>query len=148
MPGRQPRRLFRLARGRSLRPVIRSIFWERRRRYSVRRMAIELAARHPQAGTRPCGRRRVGRLMDEMELVAIQPKSFKPRTTGSRHGRASPSSRTFSVHLANGPYYRHKCHSRGNHLELWAAVHQLSLYDAALHLCRALAREVPWVHRW
>jgi len=39
-----------------------------------------LAARH-----QPCGRRRVGRLMHEMGLVAIQPKSFKPQTTDSRH---------------------------------------------------------------
>jgi putative transposase len=69
-----------------LRPVIRSIFWEHRRRYGARRIAVELTARHPQAGTRPCGRRRVRRLMDEMGLIAIQPKSFKPRTTDSRHG--------------------------------------------------------------
>jgi putative transposase len=68
-----------------LRPVIRSIFWEHRRRYGARRIAAELAARHPQAGTRPCSRRRVARLMEEMDLVAIQPKSFKPRTTDSRH---------------------------------------------------------------
>ncbi len=30
-------------------------------------------------------RRRVRRLMEEMNLVAIQPRSFKPRTTDSRH---------------------------------------------------------------
>ncbi len=63
-----------------LRPMIRGIFREHRRRYGARRIAVELAARDE-----PCGRRRVGRLMDEMELVAIQPKSFKPRTTDSRH---------------------------------------------------------------
>lgn len=63
-----------------LRPLIRSIFWEHRRRYGARRIAVELAARHE-----PCGRRRVARLMDEMGLVAIQPRSFKPRTTDSRH---------------------------------------------------------------
>jgi putative transposase len=68
-----------------LRPVIRSIFREHCRRYGARRIAAELSARHPQAGARPCGRRRIRRLMDEMELVAIQPKSFKPRTTNSRH---------------------------------------------------------------
>jgi len=67
---------------------------------------------------------------------------------GPVHGSMSPGSRTFSVNLANGRYDCHKCHSRGNHLELWAAVHKLSLYDAAVDLCRALAREVPWVHRW
>ena len=63
-----------------LRPLIRSIFWEHRRRYGARRIAVELAARHER-----CGRRRVGRLMQQMGLVAIQPKSFKPRTTDSRH---------------------------------------------------------------
>src|SRR5262245_33126748 len=33
----------------------------------------------------PGSRRRVARLMKEMNLVAIQPRSFKPRTTDSRH---------------------------------------------------------------
>ena len=64
------------------------------------------------------------------------------------HGSTSPGSRTFSVNLANGRYYCHKCHSRGNQLELWAAVRKMSLYEAALDLCRVLAREVPWVRRW
>jgi len=63
-----------------LRPLIRGIFREHRRRYGARRIAVELAARDE-----PCGRRRIRRLMDEMELLAIQPKSFKPRTTDSRH---------------------------------------------------------------
>jgi putative transposase len=62
------------------RPLIRRIFWEHRRRYGARRIAVELTARDE-----PCGRRRVRRLMEEMQLVAIQPKSFKPRTTDSRH---------------------------------------------------------------
>jgi DNA primase len=64
------------------------------------------------------------------------------------HGSKSPHSRTFSVNLASGRYYCHKCHSRGNQLELWAAVYKLSLYEAAADLCRVLAREVPWIHRW
>ena len=61
--------------------MIRGIFREHRRRYGARRIAVELAARDE-----PCGRRRVGRLMHQMGLVAIQAKSFKPRTTDSRHG--------------------------------------------------------------
>ncbi|QDS91947.1 Integrase core domain protein [Roseimaritima multifibrata] len=32
-----------------------------------------------------CGRRRVSKLMEDAGLRAIQPKSFKPRTTESRH---------------------------------------------------------------
>ncbi len=63
-----------------LTPMIRSVFGEHRRRYGARRIAAELAARRE-----PCGRRRVGRLMAQMGLVAIQPRSFKPRTTESRH---------------------------------------------------------------
>lgn len=62
------------------RPMIRSVFWEHKRRYGARRIAVELAARQES-----CSRRRVGRLMADMGLVAIQPRSFKPRTTDSRH---------------------------------------------------------------
>ena len=61
-------------------PLVRDIFWEHRRRYGARRIATELAARNE-----PCGPRRVGRLMQQMELQAIQPRSFRPRTTDSRH---------------------------------------------------------------
>lgn len=60
--------------------IIRSIFWEHKRRYGARRIAKELAARKL-----PGSRRRVARLMAEMGLVAIQPRSFRPRTTNSRH---------------------------------------------------------------
>lgn len=63
-----------------LMPMIRNVFWEHKRRYGARRIAVELAARNE-----PCSRRRVGRLMAHMGLVAIQPRSFKPRTTDSRH---------------------------------------------------------------
>jgi DNA primase len=63
-------------------------------------------------------------------------------------GSTSTRSRTFSVNLATGRYYCHKCHSHGNQLELWAAVHQLPLYEAAVDLCRVLGREVPWIQRW
>ena len=64
----------------SLNPMIQSIFWEHHRRYGARRIAVELAVRG-----QCCSRRRVRRLMDEMGLVAIQPRTFKPRTTDSRH---------------------------------------------------------------
>ena len=66
----------------------------------------------------------------------------------SVHGSSSTTSRTFSVNLRTGRYYCHKCHSNGNQLELWAAVHQLPIYEATINLCRALGRDVPWVERW
>jgi putative transposase len=61
-------------------PRIRSAFRQHKRRYGARRIARDLSKR----GT-CCGRRRVGRLMREMGLKAIQPKSFRPQTTDSRH---------------------------------------------------------------
>jgi transposase InsO family protein len=63
-----------------LRPEVRRVFLEHKRRYGARRIAKELTAQN-----QPCSRRRVGCLMREMGLVAIQPRSFKPRTTESRH---------------------------------------------------------------
>ena len=61
-------------------PQVRAVFWEHKRRYGARRIVRELS----KHGT-CCGPRRVARLMREMGLKAIQPKSFRPRTTDSRH---------------------------------------------------------------
>ena len=63
-----------------LKPMIRSIFREHKRRYGARRIAVVLGERGFC-----CSRLRTKRLMTEMDLVAIQPRSFKPRTTESRH---------------------------------------------------------------
>ena len=64
------------------------------------------------------------------------------------HGSTSSRSRTFSVNVRTGRYYCHKCRSQGNQLELWATARKLPIYEAALDLCRALGREVPWIKRW
>jgi DNA primase len=64
------------------------------------------------------------------------------------HGSTSPRNRTFSVNLTTGRYCCHKCRSRGNQLELWAAVRRVRLYEAAVDLCRVIGREVPWVPQW
>ena len=66
--------------GARLRPLVRQIFWEHKRRYGARRIAAELAARGEA-----CGPGRVARLLKQLGLQAIQPKSFRPRTTQSRH---------------------------------------------------------------
>ena len=63
-----------------LAPMIQDIFYQHRRRYGARRIAIELQDRGEG-----CSRAKVRKIMGQMGLVAIQPKSFKPRTTESRH---------------------------------------------------------------
>jgi putative transposase len=63
-----------------LQPVVRNIFWQHRRRYGARRIAQEL-----ESMGYSCSRSKARKIMVQMQLVAIQPKSFKPRTTESRH---------------------------------------------------------------
>lgn len=63
------------------------------------------------------------------------------------HGSSCARSRTFSVNLRSRCYYCHKCRTHGNQLELWAAVNDLPIYEAALDLCRAIGHPVPWITR-
>jgi putative transposase len=64
----------------TLTPLVRAVFWKHRRRYGARRIAAELA----DLGE-GCSPRRVARVLKTQGLRAIQPKSFVPKTTDSRH---------------------------------------------------------------
>lgn len=55
----------------------------------------------------------------------------------------SRSGRVFSVHLQKQVYHCFGCHRHGNQLDLWAAVHQLPLYEAATTLCHRAHITVP-----
>lgn len=61
-------------------PLIVKCFHAHRRRYGTRRIVDDLR----DQGFSP-GRRRVAKLMEIAGISAIQPKSFKPRTTESKH---------------------------------------------------------------
>jgi hypothetical protein len=52
------------------------------------------------------------------------------------HGQAGDTEPTFSAHLGKHIFqcFHAGCRAQGNVLDLWAAVHQLPLYEAALHL--------------
>lgn len=63
-----------------LMPIVRKIFYRHKRRYGARRIAEELG----DSG-HTCGVRRASKLLKIQGLKAIQPKSFKPRTTESKH---------------------------------------------------------------
>jgi putative transposase len=60
--------------------LVKDTFWFHKRRFGARRIARDLAARKEL-----CGRKRTRKIMGQLNLVAIQPRSFKPRTTESRH---------------------------------------------------------------
>ena len=64
------------------------------------------------------------------------------------HGSRNPRSRSFSVNVRLERYHCFACGSRGHALELWSAVHGLSLYAAAVELCELLGLETPWMPAW
>jgi transposase InsO family protein len=70
----------RARRDRELLPLVRELFWKHKRRYGARRIAVELAALG-----QPCGVDRAAKLLKMQGLIAIQPKSFQPKTTDSKH---------------------------------------------------------------
>jgi DNA primase len=87
-----------------------------------------------------------------LELLNFRPSH---RTGPQWYGRCPlqdcPSRRrrgSFSVNVAIRRYCCHKCDSKGNQLDLWAAATKLPFCDAAVDLCRALGKEVPWIRRW
>jgi CHC2 zinc finger len=55
---------------------------------------------------------------------------------------------SFSANVSLGRYFCHRCRSRGNPLELWAAATKLPLHQAAIDLCQRLGRDVPSIRRW
>ena len=66
--------------------LVRDCYFENRRRYGTRRIKAALEKSGVKAG-----RSKVRQLMREQNLKAIQPRSFKPRTTDSRGVKASPN---------------------------------------------------------
>jgi DNA primase len=88
---------------------------------------------------------------DVLALLRFEPVSH----SGSQwygacplHPSTSARPRYFSVNVETRRYSCHQCGSRGNQLELWAAASRLALHPAAIDLCHALGREVPWVRKW
>lgn len=59
------------------------------------------------------------------------------------HGDSHLQSRVFSVNLSCHRYRCFRCHSAGTQLDLWAAVHGLSIYAAAGDLCQRLGIPIP-----
>lgn len=87
-------------------------------------------------------------VLDQLDFQPTSRSGNQVRGPCPIHDSQSASSRTFSVNLDSGRYYCHKCNSHGNQLELWAAIHKQTIYEAAVDLCGRLNKEVPWINRW
>lgn len=73
-------------RRKTLKQLVNNCYWENRKRYGTRRIRADLQ----KSGVK-IGRFQIRGLMKEEGLKAIQPKSFKPRTTDSKAVKASPN---------------------------------------------------------
>lgn len=91
---------------------------------------------------------KLGQVLDLLGFVAHERSGSQVRGACPVHGSKSSRSRSFSANLAKNQYRCFKCGSAGSQLELWAAVHGLTVYAAALDLCNRLGIEVPWIRHW
>jgi transposase len=76
-------------------------------------------------------------VLDHLGLSAqLKGHGQQRRSSCPVHGKAGDGERTFSVNLSKNNFqcFRPDCAIKGNALDLWAAVHGLPLYEAALHL--------------
>ena len=81
-----------------------------------------------------------------LELLDYQPRSRASdqiRGPCPVHQSTSPTSRIFSANIARNTFQCFKCGAKGNQLDLWAQVHDLNIYEAAVDLCRQLNLEPP-----
>jgi len=69
-------------------------------------------------------------------LTNLHGRGLQRRGSCPVHSPANTAERTFSVHLGKNAFqcFQADCAAHGNVLDLWAAVHHLPLYEAALHL--------------
>jgi DNA primase len=89
-------------------------------------------------------------MRDVLQLLRFEPSvrcGDQWRGACPVHRSESPRSRSFSVNVRLGRYKCFVCGSRGNALELWAAIRGVSVYSAAVELCDALGLETRWVTR-
>jgi hypothetical protein len=69
-------------------------------------------------------------------LAQLRGRDQQRRGPCPLHSHPMDAERTFSVHLGKGAFqcFHADCAAKGNVLDLWAAIHRLPLYEAALHL--------------
>jgi transposase len=88
---------------------------------------------------------RIVQVLDHLGLTAqMRGRGHQRRGPCPVHGQPTDANPTFSVHLGKNLFrcFHAGCQAQGNVLDLWAAIHKLPLYEAALHL--AATFKAPW----
>jgi DNA primase len=88
------------------------------------------------------------RLAQVLDLLGFVPSTCcgnQVRGPCPVHRSGTPRSRSFAAHLERHCWHCFGCGAGGNVLDLWAAVTNRPLYEAALDLCQWLHIKVPWL---
>ena len=83
-----------------------------------------------------------------LELIGYTPSGIRDdvmRGPCPIHRSKSSKSRSFAVNLKRKVFHCFTCGVAGNHLDLYAAVSQKRVFEAAIDLCVKLHRQVPWL---
>jgi hypothetical protein len=86
-------------------------------------------------------------LADVLRLVgfiACETSGDQVRGPCPVHRSRSSMSRSFSANQRKHVYRCFTCGSSGNQLDLYASVTGLTVYEAAIALCKQFHREIPW----
>ena len=87
----------------------------------------------------------ISQVLDHLGLMRrMRGRGLQRRGPCPLHSQPTDTSPTFSVHLGKKVFrcFHADCKAHGNVLDLWAAIHKLPLYEAALHLAATFG--VPW----
>jgi DNA primase len=85
----------------------------------------------------------IQQVLDLLDFVPTTRQGPRLRGPCPIHSECRPNSRVFSVHLGCDRYRCFCCHAAGTQLDLWAAVHGLTIFTAAADLCRHLGIAIP-----
>jgi transposase len=81
----------------------------------------------------------MGQVLEHLGLLGnLRGRGQQRRGPCPIHSQPNDPQRTFSAHLGKNVFqcFQADCAAHGNVLDLWAAVHHLPLYEAALHLAK------------
>jgi DNA primase len=90
----------------------------------------------------------MARALELLGFVAQRVTGDQLRGPCPVHRSASLRSRSFSVDLSQDVCHCFKCGFAGNQIQLWAALKEMTVYEAAVHLCQEAGVEVPWIGQW
>ncbi len=97
--------------------------------------AIDFAAQRSQI--------RIAEILELLQFTPTSTRSCQQRGPCPLHGSTHGTACCFSVNTQAHTFHCFKCGRCGNALDLWALANRLSIYDAAVDLCRRLNVPLP-----